>query len=71
MLSGIVLYGNTVQILPNKSYGPMHYTIGVTCVYYRHVSYTCIIHLIHNSTVRVTNVRVSGQCVYILVWFYD
>ena len=28
-----LLYDNIDQILPNKLHGPMHYKIGVTCVY--------------------------------------
>jgi len=32
-----VLYENIDQILPNKLHGPMHYKIGVTCVYSGHV----------------------------------
>jgi len=29
----LLLYENIDQILPNKLHGPMHYKIGVTCVY--------------------------------------
>jgi len=35
-----VLYENIDQSLPNKLHGPMHYKIGVTCVYNEHVFYT-------------------------------
>jgi len=37
--------------------------MGDTCVYIGHVFYT-LIHLFHNSIVRVMNPRVSGQCSY-------
>jgi len=36
----VVLYENIDQILPNQLHGPMHYNIGVTCVYNGHVFYT-------------------------------
>ena len=48
----------------------MHYKIGVICVYIGHVLYTLlqyydsIIHLFHNSTVRVKKSPISGQCLY-------
>jgi len=64
------LYENIDQILPNKLHVPMHYKIGVTCVYIGHAFYTLLklhdslIHLFHNSTVRVMNSRVFGQCLY-------
>jgi len=35
-----VLYENIDQILQNKLHGPMHYKIGVTCVYNGYVIYT-------------------------------
>jgi len=38
----VILYANVDQILPNKSHGPMHYNIGVTCVYNGHVFYTLL-----------------------------
>ena len=62
-----VLYTNIDQTLPNKLHGPMHYKIGVTCVYNGHLFYTLLkkkdnlIHLFHNSTVCVMD---SGQCLY-------
>jgi len=37
-----VLYENIDQILPNKLHGPMHYRIGVTCVFNGHVFYTLL-----------------------------
>jgi len=37
------LYENIDQILPNKSHEPMHYKIGVTCLYNEHVFYTHVI----------------------------
>ena len=37
-----VLYENIDQPLPNKLHGPMHYTIGVTCVYNGHMFYTLL-----------------------------
>jgi len=37
------LYENIDQILLNKLHGPMHYTIGVTCVYTGHVFYYSIV----------------------------
>jgi len=37
-----VLYETIDQILPNKLHGPMHYKIGVTCVYNGHVFYTLL-----------------------------
>ena len=38
-----------------KLHGPMHYKIGVTCVYNGHfvVKHDTVIHLFHNSTDRV------------------
>jgi len=33
----VELYENTDQTLPNKLHRPMHYKIGVTCVYNGHV----------------------------------
>jgi len=38
----LILYENIDQILPNKLHGPMHYKIGVTCVYNGHVFYTLL-----------------------------
>jgi len=38
----MLLYENMDQILPNKLHGPMHYHIGVTCVYNGHVFYTLL-----------------------------
>ena len=38
----IVLYTNIDLKLRNKSHGPMHYKIGVTCVYIGHVFYTLL-----------------------------
>jgi len=41
----IVLYENIDQTLSNKSHGPIHYNIGVTCIYniYNgHVFYTLL-----------------------------
>ena len=35
-----VLHENIDQTLLNKLHGPMHYKIGVTCVYNGHVFYT-------------------------------
>jgi len=35
-----LFYENIDQILPNRLHRPMHYTIGVTCVYNGHVFYT-------------------------------
>ena len=52
--------------LPNKFHGPMHYKIGVTCVYNGHVLYAVVkkhdhqIHLFQNSADRVMNSQVSG-----------
>jgi len=37
------LYENIDQIFPNKLHGPMHYTIGVICVYNGHLSYTLLL----------------------------
>ena len=38
----LVVYENMGQILPNKLHGPMHYKIGVTCVYNGHMVYTLL-----------------------------
>jgi len=38
----IVLYTNIDLKLRNKLHGPMHYKIGVTCVYNGHVCYTLL-----------------------------
>jgi len=73
-----ILYENIDQILPNKSHEPMHYKIGVTCLYNGHVFYThvitscwrSLIQLFHNSSVRVMNSRVSGQCLYTILSIY-
>jgi len=40
--STLVLYTNSDQTLPNKLHGPMHYKLGVTCVYNGHVFYTLL-----------------------------
>jgi len=37
-----VLYENIDQILRNKLHGPLHFKIGVTCVYNGHVSHTLL-----------------------------
>ena len=42
LLAIVVLYENIDQILPNKLHGPMHYKIGVICVYIGHVFYTLL-----------------------------
>ena len=42
IIMSFVLYTNIDLKLRNKSHGPMHYTIGVTCVYYGHVFYTLL-----------------------------
>ena len=39
-----LLYVNIDQILPNKLHGPMHYKIGVICVYSGHVFYTLLLY---------------------------
>jgi len=39
-MAWMVLFENIDQILPNKLRGPMHYNIGLTCVYNGHVFYT-------------------------------
>ena len=39
-LDNQLLYENIDQIFPNELQGPMHYKIGVTCVYNGHVFYT-------------------------------
>ena len=38
----MLLYENNDQILPNTLHGPMHYTIGVACIYNGHVFYSRI-----------------------------
>jgi len=38
----IVLYKNIDLKLQNKLHGPMHYKIGVTCVYIGHRFYTLL-----------------------------
>jgi len=37
-----VLYENIDKIIPNKLHGPMHYKIGVTCVYNGHVFFSLL-----------------------------
>ena len=37
-----VLYEKIDQILTNKLHAPMHYKIGVTCIYNEHVFYTLL-----------------------------
>jgi len=37
-----VLYENIDQILLNKLHGPIHYKVGVTCLYNGHVFYTLL-----------------------------
>jgi len=37
-----ILYEDIDQILRNKLHGPMHYKIGVTCLYNGHVFYTLL-----------------------------
>ena len=46
-----VLYENIDQILLNKSHGPMHYKIGVTCIYHGHVFFTLVITLQSNPPI--------------------
>jgi len=51
------LYTNIDQKLRNKLHGPMHYKIGDTCVYNRHVFYTLYsadCYWIHKCLVNVT-----------------
>jgi len=38
----LVLYEDIDQVLPNKLYEPVHYKIGVTCVYNGHMFYTLL-----------------------------
>ena len=38
----IQYYENIDQTLSNKSHGPMHYKIGVICIYIGHVFYTLL-----------------------------
>ena len=59
-----LLFTNIGLILRYKLYGPLHYTIYVTCVFSKHVFYTHghLIHLFQNTEVRVMNARVTGQC---------
>jgi len=37
-----ILFENIDQNLPNKLHGPMHYKLGVTCVYNGHVFFTLL-----------------------------
>jgi len=37
-----ILYEIIGQLLPNKLHAPQHGTLGVTCVYNGHVSYTML-----------------------------
>ena len=37
-----ILFGNMDLILPNKLHRPLHYKIGITCVYNGHVFYTLL-----------------------------
>ena len=39
----VVLHMNIDQTLSNKSHGPMHYKIGVTCVFNGHMFYTLLL----------------------------
>jgi len=39
-----LLYKNINQTLLNKCHGPMHYNLGVTCVYNGHVLYTLVLY---------------------------
>ena len=51
----------------------MHYKICFTCIYNWHLFYTLLllhgnlIHLFHNSAIRVMNLRAAGQCLYTIV----
>jgi len=38
----LVWYENIDQLHPNKLHGPVHYKIGVICVYIGHVVYTTL-----------------------------
>jgi len=38
----MIFYENIDRILLNKLHGPMHFEIGVTCVYNGHVFYTLV-----------------------------
>ena len=60
----VILYTNIDLKLRTKSHGPMHYKVGVTCVYNGHVLHDILIHLFHNSIVCGMNSRVSDQCMY-------
>jgi len=70
-MESLVLYTNIDQTLLNKIHEPTYCKIGHTCVYNGHVFYTLLsyhdnlIQLFHNSTVRLMNSRVSGQCSYV------
>jgi len=39
----VLIYENIDQILLNKLHGPMHYKIGVICVYNGHGFYTLVV----------------------------
>jgi len=39
----MMLHFNIDQKLQNKLHGPMHYKIGVTCVYNGHLFYTLLL----------------------------
>jgi len=43
VISYLVLYTNIDQKLQNKLQGPMHYKIGVTCLYNGHEIYTLLL----------------------------
>ena len=53
-----------------KLHGPMHYKIGVTCVYNEHfvVKHDTLNHIFHNSTDSVMHPRVSDQCSHIILF---
>ena len=67
-LSVYVLYENIDQILPNRSHGPMHYKIGVTCVY----NVLCSVVMTQQSNPPISQFNswcnlftsVSGKCLY-------
>ena len=48
-----VVYTNIDQERRNKLHGPMHYKIGVPCVFKRHKTYTVVItrHSVSNSPI--------------------
>jgi len=58
------IYRNIDQKLRNQLHGPMHYKIGVKCLFNDTRYILNLFNLFQNSPLCVMNSQVSGQCLY-------